>query len=108
MLLMIEKSILLVCHAIHWYTKANNKYMKNYDKNKESSHLKYWEVKNLYVWVISQKLPLGSFKWVEETPEFNEDFKKNCNNASDERYFLEVNVQYPENLYNLHNNLPFL
>ena len=36
--------------------------MKNYDKNKESLYLKYWEVKNLYVWVISQKLPLGSFK----------------------------------------------
>ena len=31
-----------ICHAIHWYAIVNNKYMKDYDKNKESSYLKYW------------------------------------------------------------------
>ena len=43
MLLMIEKGITRgTCHAICWYFKVNNKYMKGYDKNNESSYLKYW------------------------------------------------------------------
>ena len=53
MLLMVEKSIRWgICHASHWYTKASNKYMKDYDRNKESSDLKYWDVNNLYGWEI--------------------------------------------------------
>ena len=47
MLLMVEKGIRGgICHEIHWYAKVNNKYMKDYDKNKESSYLKYWNVNN--------------------------------------------------------------
>ena len=43
MLLMVEKGIREgICNTIHWYAKANNKYMKDYDKGKESSYLKYW------------------------------------------------------------------
>ena len=49
MLLMVEKGIRGgICHAIHQYAKANNKYMKDYDKNKELSYLKYWDVNNLF------------------------------------------------------------
>ena len=63
MLLMVEKSIRGgIYHAIHQYSKANNKYMKDYDKNKESSYLKYWDVYNLYGWTMYQKFPLGNFK----------------------------------------------
>ena len=56
MLLMVEKGITGgICHTIHQYTKANNKYMKGYDKNKEWSYLKYWNVNNLYGWAMSLK-----------------------------------------------------
>ena len=49
-LLMVEKGIRGgICNTIHRYSKANNKYMKDYDKNKESSYLKYWDVKNCMV-----------------------------------------------------------
>ena len=62
MLLMVEKGIRGgLCHAIFQYAKANNKYMKEYDKNKESSYLKYWDVNDLYGWAMSQKLPVNNF-----------------------------------------------
>ena len=54
MLLIVEKGIRGgICHSIYQYAKANNKYMKDYDKNKESSYLKYWDVNNLYGWAIA-------------------------------------------------------
>ena len=46
------------------------------------------------------------FKWVEDISEFNEDFTKSHDDKSDEGYFLEVNVQYSENVNKLHNDLP--
>ena len=62
--LMVQKGITgRICHAIYQYAKANNKYMKDYDKNKESSYLKHWDVNNLYGWVMSQKLPVNKFEW---------------------------------------------
>ena len=61
-LMEIEKGIRGgICHSVHWYTKANNKYM-DYDKNKESSYRKYWIVDNLYPWAMSQKLSVYGLK----------------------------------------------
>ena len=83
MLLIVEKGLRgEICHAIHYYAKANNKYMKDYDKNKESSYLKYWDVNNLYGWAISQKLSVNNFQRIEETSQFNEDFMQNYNEES--------------------------
>ena len=109
MLLMVEKGIKGgICHPIYRYAKANNKYIKDYDKNKESSYLKYRDVNNLYGWAMSQKLPVNNFEWIEDTFQFNEDFIKNYNEESNEVYFLKVNVQYLEKLHELHNHLLFL
>ena len=56
MLLMVENRIKgWICHSINRYRKANNKYIKNYDENKESSYLKYWHV-NHCVWAMSQNV----------------------------------------------------
>ena len=70
---MVEKGIR---GGICQYEKANNKYMKHYDKNKESSYLKYWGANNLYGLAISQKLPVNKFEWIEDTTKFNENFIK--------------------------------
>ena len=55
-----------ICQAILRYAKANNNYMKNYDKNTTSSYLTYFDASNLYGWAMSQKPPVNSFEWVED------------------------------------------
>ena len=63
---MVEKGIKgRICHSIYGYAKANNKYMKRYDKNKESLYLQYWDVNNLYRWAMAQKLPINNFEWIK-------------------------------------------
>ena len=57
---------------------------------------------------MSQKLPVNNFKWNKDNSQFNEDFIKRFNKESDEEYFLEVDVHYPEKLHDLHNDLLFL
>ena len=89
MLLMVEKGIRgVICHSVYRYAKANNKYMKDYDENKESLYIRYWDVSNLYGWSMSQKLPLNNFEWIKDMFQFNKDFIKNYNEESDEGYFL--------------------
>ena len=87
--------------------KANNKCMRDFDKNKELSYIQYWDVNNLYGWAMSQKLPVNNFEWIKDTSQFNEDFIKNYNEESDEGYFLEVDIQYLKNFNELYNDLPF-
>ena len=84
--------------------------MKNHNKNKESSYLEYLDANNLYGWAMSQKLPVGNFKWIEKVDitKFDEQFIKNYGGNSDKGYILEVDVEYPENLHKLHSDLPFL
>ena len=72
--------------------------MKEFDKNKESSYLQYWDANNLYGWAMSQKPPVNNFEWIKDTSQFNEDFIKNYNEESDQRYFFEFDAQYPEKL----------
>ena len=55
-------------------------------------YLKYWDVNKLYGWAMSQKLPVKEFEWIEETSQVNRDFIRNCNEESDEGYYLEMDV----------------
>ena len=57
---------------------------------------------------MSQKLPVNKFEWIENSSQINEDFIKNYIEESDEGYFLEVDVQYPNKFHELHNHLLFL
>ena len=93
---------------IYIYAKANNKYMKNYDRNIKSSFLKYLNVNNIYAFPMCKKLPVSDFKWVDDLPTFTEEFIKNYDENSDKGYILEVDVEYPKDLYKLHSDLHFL
>ena len=109
MLMMVEKGIKgRICHAIYKYAKANNKYMKNYDKNIESSDLLCLDGNNLYGRVMSQTLPVNGFKWKKNIFKFDEDFIKNYDEDSIKGYILEVDVEYLKRLLNLRSDLPFL
>ena len=98
-LLMIEEGIRRgMYQSTHRYAKTNNKYMKNYDKNIESSYPTYLDANNLYGWAISQKLPVNVFKWVNsDLSRFNEYFIKKYNENSD-----------IEKLFSSHKDLQFL
>ena len=99
-----------ICHSIHRYTKGNNKYMKNYNNNEESSYIQYLDANNLYGWAMSQKLPVNGFRWLDSDKinEINEEFIKNYNKNDSKGYILEVDVKYPKRLHKLHSDLPFL
>ena len=109
MLLMVEEGIRGgICHSIHRYVKANNKYMKNYHNNEESSCIQYLDANNLYGWAMSQKLSVNGFKWIEDTSKINEEFIKNYDENNDKGYILEVDVKYSKRLHKLHSDLPIL
>ena len=94
MLFMVEKGTRgAICQAIHRCAKANNKYIKNYDKNIESSYLMYLDANNLYRWAMSQKLPVNGFEWMEQLSKFDERFIKSYNEDSNKGHFLEVDVK---------------
>ena len=89
MLLMVEKGITGgICHSIYQYAKANNKYIKGYDKNKESSYIQYCDGNNLYGWTMSRKVPVNSFERLKHASQFDEDFIKSYNEEIDKEYFL--------------------
>ena len=109
MLLMIEEGIRGgMCQSTDRYAKANNKYMKNYDKSIESSYLTYLDANNLYGWAMSQKLTVTGFMWDECLSGLSEDFIKSYDENIDVGYFLEVDVEYPKKLWGSHKVLPFL
>ena len=110
MLLIVEEGIRGgICHSIHRYAKANNKYMKNHNTNEESSYIQYLDANNLYGWAMSKKLPVNGFKWIETAePVINEDFIKKYDENNDKGYIFEVDVKYPKRLHELQSDLPFL
>lgn len=88
------------------YSKANNQYMKTYDSSKSSTYLIYVDANNQYGWAMSQPLPYGGFRWLESDEIKKLDVTKISDNSS-EGYFLEVDLEYPFELHDLHNDLPF-
>ncbi|GBM90901.1 hypothetical protein AVEN_46389-1 [Araneus ventricosus] len=102
MILMLEKGTREgVSQCCNRYGKASNKYMRIYDKTKESNYLMYLDANNLYGWAMSQFLPYGGVKWGNT----NIDVTK-IPDDSDKGYIIECDLQYPEYLHNLHSDLP--
>ena len=106
MLLMFEWGIRGgITQVVHKYTSANNKYMGDrFEPKSESSYLQYLDANNLYGWAMSQPLPTGGFKWVYVNPNEISELAT----RTEKGYILEVEVSYPKDLHDSHNDLPFM
>ena len=108
MVLMVEEGIRGgICYAMQRYAKANNKYMKDYDRKKKSSYIQYLDANNLYGKAMTEKLPVRGFRWMDIS-KIDEDFVKVSKKNDNKGYILDVDVDYPNKLQNLYSDLPFL
>ena len=94
-----------VSYIANRYGKANNKYMKEYDEKEPSKYIMYLDANNLYGWAMSQYLPTGNFKWMTDKEiskinlgKYKADSKKVLT--------LEVDLEYPRELHDMHNDYP--
>ena len=78
-----------ICQAIFRYAKANNKYMKNYDKDEESSYFQDLDVNNMYGWAMSEPLPAREIKWVKNVSKIDEESIKNYDKMEISDFFLK-------------------
>ncbi|XP_072390519.1 uncharacterized protein [Diabrotica undecimpunctata] len=115
MILFMEKAIrggISVCS--NRYSEANNKYISSYDPTRPSKYILYLDVNNLYGWAMSEALPIGGFKWIEDVtkfgvgnlPEGHIDIMSIQDDAK-EGYFFQVDLEYPRELHDKHKDFPF-
>ena len=104
MLLMFDRGIRGgITQSIHRYVEANNKYMDKFDPEKPSSYIQYLDANNLYGWAMFQPLPTGGFKWFG----IGIDQVHKLSKREDYGYILEVDVKYPTEIHDSHDELPF-
>ena len=106
MLLMFERGIRGgITQGVRKYASANNKYMGDkFNPKEDTTYLQYLDANNLYGWAMSQPLPTGGFKWTDVNPNKISELAT----RTDKGYLLEVDVSYPKELHNPHNDLPFM
>ena len=109
MLLIVEKGIRGgITQSVKCYAKANNKYMKDlYNPDEESIYLQYLDANNLYGWAMVQNLPTHGFLW-KDIEDFTSEKIDKLVKKDKRGYLLEVDVEYPKELHENHNELPFL
>ena len=94
-----------ISYIANRYGKANNKYMKNYDEKAPTKYIMYLDANNLYGWAMSQYLPTGNFKWLSQNQIEKTNLGKYTENSK-KGLILEVDLEYPQELHDLHNDYP--
>ena len=108
MLLMVEKGIRGGISMISTrYGEANNKYMEGgFNKNKPSKYIQYLDANNLYGTAMSMKLPTHGFKWMTDKEKITLMEQQELNTWNKTPCILEVDLEYPKELHDLHNDYP--
>ena len=106
MIFMFERGIRGgITQSVNRWAKANNLYMcSEFDPDEKTNYLQYLNTNNLYGWAMSQPLPTGGFRWVDIKPDKISKLAK----FKSKGYLLEVDIHYPKELHDSHNNLPFM
>ena len=94
-----------ISYIANWYGEANNKYMKEYNKEKPSKYIMYLDADNLYGYAMSQYLPSGGFKWLTEK-QIEKIMNKSILPGNKKGYILDVDLEYQEELHKMHNDYP--
>ena len=114
MLMMFERGIRGgMTHIARRYAEANNKYMTNYNPDKPSTFIQYLDANKLYGWAMSQSLPINGFKWIKDiTKDTLMSILDKANYSminpkkGDKGYIFEVDLEYPSELWDTHNDYP--
>jgi len=91
-----------ISYIAHRYAKASNKYMSDYNPGEKSGYLMYLDANNLYAWAMSQPLRYRDFKWIDPEKVILDNYHENSNKG----IIVEVDLEYPEELHDLHNDYP--
>jgi len=88
------------------YSKANNHYLENYNKNDKNIYIIYLDANNLYGWAMSQHLPYGGYEYDTDIDKYTEEYIMQLDDEADKGYFFTVDLEYPKELHDLHNDYP--
>ena len=111
-LMMFERGIRGgITHISKRYAEANNKYMKDYNPDKETTFIQYLDANNLYGWAMTQQLPTHGFQWIkditlEKVDEILDKANHSMSNIGRKGYIFEVDLEYPPHLWETHNGYP--
>ena len=94
-----------ISYIANRHGKANNKYMKEYDEKAPSKYIMYLDANNLYGWAMSQYLPTGGFRWMTQK-QIDKINLAMCKEDRQKGFIAEVDLEYPEELHDLHNDYP--
>ena len=96
-----------MCYISKRYSEANNKYMKDFNPKKPNKFLQYLDENNLYGWAMIQRLPTNGFKWLPENKLTVNNVINILNKSiTNHGYAFEVDLEYPNELWELHNDYP--
>ena len=106
MYLFVEKGIRGGMSFIaHRHSKANNKYLKDFDSTQPSKYILYLDANNLYGWAMNQKLAVGDYKW-ENVEQWNKERIMNITDEDERGYIFEVDLEYSKDIHDKHNLYP--
>ena len=94
-----------ISYIANRHGEANNKYMSGYNSEKPSKYIMYLDANNLYGWAMSQYLPTGGFRWMTEKKIQKVNLAA-CTEDRKKGMILEVDLEYPKELHELHNDYP--